>query len=192
MSANDLELSALAVARQLAERLDARQQEYALGGAIALGYWAEPRGTVDVDLTLFLPPERPSECVRLLHEIGCEVAARTAIESLTEHGFCRTTFANTRVDVFLPSNPFYEVARMRRRRVESRGQPIMIWDAETLAVFKMMFFRLKDLADVQQILAVQGPQFEREWVRDRLIEMYGQRDPRVAQWDELTKDIVPS
>jgi hypothetical protein len=50
------------VARRLAAALDARQQEYAFGGAIALGYWAQPRGTVDVDLTLFLPPDKPSAC----------------------------------------------------------------------------------------------------------------------------------
>ncbi len=56
-------LNAAAVAREVAEQLQSRGQEYALGGAIALGYWGEPRGTVDVDITLFLPPERPSECV---------------------------------------------------------------------------------------------------------------------------------
>jgi hypothetical protein len=189
MCADVPEPSALAVARQLAERLDARQQPYSLGGAIALGYWAEPRGTVDVDLTLFLPPDRPSECIRLLLDLGCDVSARTATESLTEHGFCRTTFQDTRVDVFLPGNSFYETARKRRKQVQSKGQPIMIWDAESLAVFKMMFFRLKDLADVQQILALQGPQFDRAWVRTQLVEMYGQRDPRVAQWDELAAQV---
>ena len=53
-------LDAAAVARALAAALDARGQEYALGGAIALGYWAAPRGTVDVDLTLFLPSDKTS------------------------------------------------------------------------------------------------------------------------------------
>jgi hypothetical protein len=53
----------------------------------------------------------------------------------------------------------------------------------------MMFFRRKDLADVEQILRAQGPAFERNWVRERLVEMYGTRDPRVAQWDELDQEI---
>lgn len=48
---------AAAVAGELAERLTSRHQEYALGGAIALGYWGVPRGTVDVDLTLYVPPQ---------------------------------------------------------------------------------------------------------------------------------------
>ncbi len=84
MSAPDPAPNAAAVARALAERLDAHAQDYALGGAIALGYWGPPRSTVDVDVTLYLPPDRPSECVRLLQKIGCEVAATKALESLRE------------------------------------------------------------------------------------------------------------
>ena len=181
--------SAAAIARQLAEQLELRHQEYALGGAIALGFWGAPRGTVDVDLTVYLPPDKPSDCVWLLQEIGCEFSATEAIESLREDGFCRVTYGRMRVDVFLPIAPFYEAARVRRKRVELARQPAMIWDAESLTVFKMMFFRRKDLADVEQILRSQGSQFDRAWVRDRLVEMYGARDPRLAAWDDLVREI---
>jgi len=181
--------SAATIARQLAEQLELRHQEYALGGAIALGYWGAPRGTVDVDLTVYLPPDKTSDCVWLLQDIGCEFSATEALDSLREHGFCRATYGGMRVDVFLPIAPFYEAARVRRKRVELARQPAMIWDAESLAVFKMMFFRRKDLADVEQILRTQGPQFDRVWVRDRLVEMYGARDPRLAAWDGLGQEI---
>jgi len=173
----------------LAEQLQSRNQEYALGGAIALGYWGEPRGTVDVDVTLFMPPERPSECVWLLQDIGCQLAPVKAAESLREHGFCRVTFAGTDVDVFLPLVPFYETARARRRHVELGGQPIVVWDAETLAVFKMMFFRRKDLADIEQILRTHATQFDRAWVREQLADMYGIRDTRLSTWDDLVREI---
>ncbi len=189
MSEASSPLNAATVARRLAEQLRSRGQEYALGGAIALGYWGEPRGTVNVNVTLFLPPERPSECVWLLQDIGCEFAAVKAAESLREHGFCRVTFAGVDVDVFLPLVPFYEAARARRRRVELGDQPIMVWDAESLAVFKMMFFRRKDLADIEQILRTQGAQFDRLWVREQLAEMYGTRDPRLSAWDDLLREI---
>ncbi|MGO8747399.1 MAG: hypothetical protein ACLQNE_15555 [Thermoguttaceae bacterium] len=68
-------------------------------------------------------------------------------------------------------------------------QSVLIWDAETLAVFKMMFFRRKDLADVEQILRTQRAGFDRAWVQEQLVEMYGVRDPRVAEWDELVREI---
>ena len=65
----------------------------------------------------------------------------------------------------------------------------MIWDAESLTVFKMMFFRRKDLADVEQILITQGPRFDRLWVREQLAAIYGTRDPRLSGWDELVREI---
>ena len=182
-------LNAINVAKQLAERLQSREQEYALGGAIALGYWGSPRGTVDVDITFFLPPEKRSDCVWLLQDIGCDFSSTKAAESLREHGFCRVTFAGRDVDVFLPNIPFYELARARRKCVDLGGQQIMVWDAESLAVFKMMFFRRKDLADVEQILRTQGKQFDCLWVRNQLAEMYGMRDLRLSGWDDLVREI---
>jgi hypothetical protein len=183
-------MNAALAAQQLARELQLRGQEYALGGAIALGYWGTPRGTVDVDLTIYLPPERPSECIALLLDIGCSVLPAEAAESLREHGFCRVAYFGTRLDVFLPIVPFYEAARLRRKRLELAGQSIVVWDAESLVVFKMMFFRRKDLADVEQILQVQGVHFDRLWVREQLIGMYGARDPRLSAWDDLVRDAV--
>src|SRR5688500_931501 len=121
---------AVTVARQLASQLEGRGQEYAIGGAIALGFWGAPRGTLDVDLTLFLPPEKPSQCIWILQDMGCEVASGPALESLREHGFCRVTYAGLNVDVFLPTFAFYSQAQMRRKRVQLDDQAIWIWDAE--------------------------------------------------------------
>lgn len=188
MSEANQPVSAATVARLLAEQLQLRRQEYALGGAIALGYWGAPRGTVDVDVTFFLPPDKPADCVWLLQDLGCEFSATAAVESLREHGFCRVSYTGMRVDVFLPIAPFYEAARARRKEVELGDLPVTIWDAESLAVFKMMFFRRKDLADVEQILRSQGRHFDRVWVRGQLAEMYGARDPRLAAWDDLVQE----
>jgi hypothetical protein len=178
------------VAAQLAQALEKRGQDYAIGGAVALAYWAEPRGTMDVDLTLFLSPDQPSECVRLLQEIGCEVPATEAISLLQEHGFCRATYDSMRVDVFVPTIPFYAAAKVRRRRVPLRAGHAMIWDPETLSVFKMMFFRRKDIADLEQIMRSQSSSLDRNWIREQLVEMYGARDARIAQWDELDREVT--
>src|SRR3990170_4206606 len=73
--ASEAPLDSGAVAVRLARALDERGTEYALGGAIALGFWGQPRGTMDVDLTLFLSKDKPSEVIWELQEIGCEVSA---------------------------------------------------------------------------------------------------------------------
>ncbi len=183
------QLDAAAVARQLAVALDARRQPYALGGAIALGYWAAPRGTVDVDLTLFLEPDKPSACVWLLQDLGCQLTAAEATDSIREHGFCRVKYSGVRVDVFLPTIPFYAAARDRRRTVTLGEQPIQIWDAESLVVFKMMFFRRKDIADIEQILRTQREALDGTWIEGQLEQLFGRHDPRVFQWKELQKEV---
>jgi hypothetical protein len=178
------------VAQKLAAALEAAKCDYAIGGAIALGYWGEPRGTLDVDVTLFVSPSKPTECVRLLQTIGCSLAPASAVSSLREHGYCEVTLWDYRLDVFLPTIDFYEHAKQRRKRVLLGGQPIVVWDPETLCVFKMMFFRRKDIADVEQIMRVQGVALDRTWVHDRLEEIYGARDPRISQWVELEQEIA--
>ena len=183
------DLAAAEVAQRLAAALEQHRCEYALGEAIALGYWGEPRGTIDVDVTVYLPPDAPATCIELLQAIGCEVDVEDALRSLREHGFCRVRLLGVQVDVFLPTIPFYEEARKRRRRVQLGGQSILIWDAESLAVFKMMFFRRRDVADVEQILRVQGNRLDRDWVENQVKQMYGQRDPRVSQWRDLAAEI---
>ncbi len=177
---------------QLAEVLRARSCDYAFGGALALGYWAAPRGTLDVDVTLFVPGNDLDECVSILQSAHCALQRVDALVSLREHGFCRTTFAGFQLDVFVPTIPFYEMARSRSRLVTLCGQPIVIWDAETLCVFKMMFFRLKDLADVEHIIQVQGMELNRHWVLDQIVEIFGRRDPRVVRWQELVAESPTS
>src|SRR5262249_28630974 len=111
-----------------------------------------------------------------------------AIESITENGFCQATLSGRVVDVFLPTLQFYDSARDRRRRVELGGQSVTIWDAETMCVFKMMFFRRKDIADLEQLLRLQGSALDGDWVLARLVEIYGERDLRVSQWKELAAE----
>jgi hypothetical protein len=184
----DKPVSATQIARELAAALDLAGCEYAIGGAIALGFWAKPRSTMDVDVTLFLPPAEVSGCLQLLLSIGCTFSADAATRLLSEHGYCQVEFGGGRIDVFLPLIPFYEEARKRRRAVEFGDQRVMIWDAETLCVFKLMFFRLRDLADVEEILRVQGHRLDRDWVMRQILAIYGQRDPRVARWEDLVRE----
>jgi hypothetical protein len=123
--------------------------------------------------------------VQLLQSIGCTFSTDDANRLLSEHGYCQVEFGGGRIDVFLPLIPFYEEARKRRQAVEFGDQRVMVWDAETLCVFKMMFFRLKDLADVEEMLRVQGDRLERDWVFEQIQAIYGRRDPRTVRWEEL-------
>ncbi len=178
-------LDSYQVAEELAARLDAAGCEYALGGAIALGFWAEARGTLDVDVTLYLSLDDPAGCLQLLEKIGCEVDRDRALDMLREHSFCQVRLLGIRLDVFLPMSSFYAAAKARRREVPIGNRRAYIWDAETLCVFKMMFFRQKDFVDVESILRSQGTLLDREWIEKSLHDLYGSRDPRLTRWREL-------
>lgn len=182
---------ATAVAAELGSALDAQGVEYGVGGAIALGVWSEPRGTLDVDLTLFVPPDAASRALDVLQQSGCEFERRQAREMIDEHGLCRVSLHGVRVDVFLPTIPFFDRSRDRRTRVHVNGRPLCVWNADVVAVLKLMFFRRKDLADVEQMLRIQGPALDRVWVREQLVDIFGERDPRIAAWDELQAEIPP-
>lgn len=179
------------VAEELAARLEAAHCDYALGGAIALGFWSEPRGTLDVDVTLYLPLDDPHRCMTLLEQIGCVFDRPRTETMLTEHTFCQVQFLGIRLDVFLPMSSFYELAKARRREVPMGNRQAYIWDAETLCVFKMMFYRLKDFVDIQSMLRSQGPSLDRNWIRAALLDLYGKWDPRIGQWDELVAETSP-
>ncbi|MBM4012270.1 MAG: hypothetical protein FJ286_12975 [Planctomycetes bacterium] len=185
MTASGEPIDPAEAAMRLARALDARGVAYAIGGALAFGYWGMPRGTLDVDITHYMPPEDTRGVIALLDAVGCVVDAERARGTLAEHGFCSATLAGLRVDVFLPIVDFYTVARGRRRRVDLSGVPLMIWDAETPVIFKLMFFRDKDPVDIAQILRTQAGRLDSDWITTRLVDLFGRRDPRVSRWHEL-------
>ena len=176
------------VAEQLVLRLEGERCDYAVGGAIALGYWAVPRGTLDVDVTLYLPLDRPLDCIDLLQRIGGRFEPDKVRTTLDEHGFCQIEFLGMRLDVFLPLVDFYATAKARRREVPLGRRTAWIWDAETLCIFKLLFYRDKDRADLRSILIAQ-PNLDRSWVLETLTEICGQRDPRIGTWQELCAEI---
>ena len=180
--------SALEVADKLASRLEILGADYAFGGALALAFWINPRATVDVDVTLFFDPMKPTSVLQCLAQLGCEFDLEKSVSLLREHCFCHARLDGRQVDVFLPNTPFYEAARSRRVRRRLIQTEAWVWDAATLSVFKLMFFRQKDFVDVIQMLRVQGPLLDRGWVRAQLESICGRRDPRLAQWDELVAD----
>jgi hypothetical protein len=62
-----------------------------------------------------------------------------------------------------------------------------VLSSESLAVFKMLFHRPKDVADVGRLLDIQGGRLDVEFVRRWLVEMLGVDDERVAEWDRLAE-----
>ncbi len=58
-----------------------------------------------------------------------------------------------------------EAGQTRVRLVDPDGESVWFLSAEALAVFKLLFFRPKDLADLERLVAVQGRALDRAYVR---------------------------
>jgi len=183
--------TAAEVARTIADALDRHGLPYAIGGAIALGFYAVPRATVDVDVNVFVPPaDQLARALIALADAGfvaeeeeSQLRARANAE-----GQFRGSIRGLRVDVFVPAIAYYAQLASRRRQVTLQGKPLWILSPEDLVVLKMMFFRRKDLADVEAVLRDQGASLDRQFVRRQLIELVGLEDERLAALEEIERD----
>jgi len=124
---------------------------HAFGGAIALAYWTlDPRGTSDIDVNLFVPADDPERALRSLPD-GVTVPPDT-IETIVRDGQVRLWWDDTPVDLFFDNVPVHEDAARNRRTVPFAGTQIPILGPVELTVFKAMFDRTRDWADIEAML----------------------------------------
>lgn len=180
--------SLVGVIGQLIDRLEASRLPYALGGAVAYSSWGEPRATRDVDLNIWVEPEALPEAFDVLAAAGVTIDRPRAVAEAADRGLFVGWHGEYRVDVFVPSIPFYAEALARRVRVRLAGRGTWVLSPEVLAVFKMLFFRAKDLRDLERLLVVQGSRFDQAFVRGALVDMLGADAEQVAAWDRLAGD----
>jgi hypothetical protein len=128
---------------------------YAFGGALALAFHvAEPRGTRDIALNVFVPTEAARA---VLDSLPNEVqwADRDVVE-IERNGQVRVFCDDTPVDLFFVTHPFHENAASHIELVPFAGRTIPILAADDLAVFKAFFDRTKDWADIEAMIEAQS------------------------------------
>lgn len=164
------------------ESLAAAKVPHAIGGALALAYYAEPRATIDVDVNVFVPPERWPDVRDALAPLGVDVELDVA--ALDRDGQARLWWDRNPVDLFFSYDPFHEEMKRRARRVPFAETTIPILAPEHLAVCKAMFDRTKDWLDIEQILVATAP-VDVEEIETWLRRMTGENDPRMQKLEEV-------
>ncbi|HUN79827.1 MAG TPA: hypothetical protein VMU32_12950 [Solirubrobacteraceae bacterium] len=124
---------------------------HAFGGAIALAYCTEePRGTRDLDVNVFVGPDRAPEVFAALPD---EVLAAPAdLRAAERDGQVRLWWEDTPVDLFLDVHDFHRKVFRGVRWVPFEGQSIPVVGCNALAVFKALLDRTKDWADIEAML----------------------------------------
>ena len=120
---------------------------HAFGGAIALAYYATPRGTIDIDVNVFVPVERAAAVVSTLEALGVSAPNEQESARLARDGQARLFWGRTPIDLFFAYDAFHEACLERRVRMPfAEGREIHVLSAEDLVVFKTIFDRDKGLA----------------------------------------------
>jgi len=161
---------------------------HAIGGALALAYYAEPRATIDVDVNVFVGVDRRSEVIEALGAIGIatEKLDDTALE---RDGQCRLWWGESPVDLFFAYDPFHREMRKAVRRAPFAGKTIPILAPEHLAVCKARFDRAKDWLDIEQMLLATD-ELDVDEIEGWLERMVGKGDPRLKRLDELNAKLA--
>ncbi|HEX8647111.1 MAG TPA: nucleotidyl transferase AbiEii/AbiGii toxin family protein [Thermoleophilaceae bacterium] len=164
--------------------LTRRRIPHAFGGAIALAYWTlEPRGTRDIDVNVFVDSGRAERVLRALPD-GVAQPEGTA-EAIARDGQIRLWWDDTPVDLFFDYVPVHEEAARNRRTVPFEGTRIPVLGPTELAVFKAMFDRTRDWADVEAMAA--AGTLDVKAVKATLRTLVPRGDERFARLDEAAR-----
>ena len=132
--------------------LDAADIPHAFGGALALAWCTQrARGTIDIDVNVFLDRSRTDELLAALPE-GIRWSTRDRAVMLRD-GQVRLWWDETPVDVFVNTTEFHEQVAARCRREPFAGHDVPFLGCTDLAVFKAFFDRTKDWADLEEMHA---------------------------------------
>ena len=179
------------VARTAVEALEAAGHVVAVGDALALGIWSQPRATLDADINVFVLPADHASATRALLDAGFTLDANIVHMRWQNGDVAPAKFGSFHVDLFAPSIPFYSEAERRIRRVSFGDYSLPFLSPDVLAVFKLLINRGKDRTDLETLLRDAGADIGRAWVRSQVAVMMGEDDERVAFWDSLCETIGP-
>ncbi|MDQ6657244.1 MAG: nucleotidyltransferase family protein [Actinomycetota bacterium] len=148
--------------------------EAIVGGGLALMFHVgEPRTTNDIDLQVYPTDGGIDALVRVLGTV-VEVGPQ-AIDQLHRIDQARLTWGLTPIDLFLPAAPFHFELRRRAVQVDFPGvdRPVPILSATDLTIFKALFNRTKDWADIEDMVRAGTPDLA---TAERTVREFGQRE----------------
>lgn len=137
--------------------------DFAFTGGVAVGVWAAPRQTMDIDLCGSLPVEEVDRLLALRDGI------RSGPEQLPD--IVRFRVEDWDVDLFVSKGPYDHECLRRAIAVEIEGISVRVVTAEDLLIHKMIKLRhdrrrlLQDLADVRAVVDARGDALDWEYIR---------------------------
>lgn len=157
---------------------------HAFGGALALAWCTQQaRGTNDIDVNLFVSPDRATEVLAALADIAPSNDADLA--TIERDGQVRLRWDETPIDLFFNTTEFHELVAGRGRLEPFLGHDLPFLSCRDLAVFKAFFNRTQDWADLEAMQS--AGTLDVDAVVGVLVRMLGTEDDRVEHLLKITR-----
>jgi hypothetical protein len=153
---------------ELATALDALQIGYALIGGLALSLWGEPRATLDIDVTVWVPLESWEAAVEALCRRLAAVPAAPQEFVRATHVLPLLTSAGVRADVVFGELPAERDVVDRAVVKEAAGVKVAVASVEDLIVMKLISERERDSEDARRLLRRFRSTIDRGYLKEKL------------------------
>lgn len=174
-------------------RLERAGIPHAIGGALALAYHvSQARATNDIDLNVSANPKQPARVFELLPADVPWGAADVA--AVRRDGQVRLLWPvpdggpAIPLDLFFPQHALHQAIDARAELVPMLDASVPILSATDLLVFKALFDRRKDWADIEELLRFGKPDVDeaRRW----LVKIIGAEDRRLTTLAEIADEVA--
>ncbi|NNN21533.1 MAG: hypothetical protein HKL80_05965 [Acidimicrobiales bacterium] len=168
----------------LVEALNKADVPYAVGGALALGYYVqEPRATHDIDINIFSPS---GDAEKIFKIFGNHISvSREQLAKLSREDQVRLYWDDVPVDLFFLNVPLHELMSKRVVPVRFATANMQILSVTDLVICKAIFARSKDWVDIEAVLA--HSDLDKTEVTKWVGEICGEGSRQMKKWRSLSK-----
>ena len=157
---------------------------YAIGGALASGVWSVPRGTMDVNMNVFVLRDSTSsirDVLDLLENKGvlfCDkndelISKETCLISIRDGSDLNGMLGLTRLDIFFSNGSPADLTLLAKERcelVDIGSEKISFLSAESIAIFKLLWKRSKDVGDLEKLFCTQRSALDFKYIEQILLQ----------------------
>ena len=156
---------------KLAGSLDRHGISYMLIGGQAVLLYGEPRLTRDIDITLGLGPDKVSDVMKIVRNMGCKVLVESpeTFVSKTMVLPCSEPSTDITIDFIFSFSPYERQALKRVKRVRIGKTHVCFASVEDLVIHKIIAGRPRDIDDVKNVL-FKNKNIDAEYIRKWLVQ----------------------
>jgi len=154
--------------KELCLFLDESAIEYMLVGGLAVGIWAEPRATVDIDFLVSISPSDFDNLGQKLAESNRFVFIHDKPMVFGKVSFLRATLKSNidvSVDFIFADDTFKSEAIKRKEAIQLNDFSVNISTPEDMIILKMLSGREQDRLDARKILEIQKENLDMDYLQ---------------------------